>query len=103
VIVAAAAVILLGIVGIPVTMDAFEPAGTKDLGSGSVPDPLRWFVNVPAGEVNEYSTDVPGLALGPLGGRRAGQGRPPEAVLGDARAAGHPPGHRHCHPQLAQA
>jgi hypothetical protein len=65
VIVAAAAVVLLGIVGVPVVMDALEPAGTKDLGSGSVTDPMRWWVNVPAGDVNEYSIDVPGLALGP--------------------------------------
>jgi hypothetical protein len=65
VIVAAAAAVLLGIVGVPVVMDALEPAGAKDLGSGSVTDPMRWWVNVPAGDVNEYSTDVPGLALGP--------------------------------------
>ncbi len=40
-------------------------AGEKDLGSGSVTDPSRYFVKVPAGETKQYSTDVPGLRLGP--------------------------------------
>jgi hypothetical protein len=60
-----AAVVLLGIAGVPVVMGALEPAGAEDLGSGSVTDPMEWWVNVPAGEVNEYSADVPGLVLGP--------------------------------------
>lgn len=40
-------------------------AGKKDLGSGSVTDPARYFVKVPAGETKQYSADVPGLSLGP--------------------------------------
>jgi hypothetical protein len=40
-------------------------AGNKDLGSGSVTDPAKYFVKVPAGEVKQYASDVPGLALGP--------------------------------------
>jgi hypothetical protein len=63
--VAAAAVILLAIVGTPVVADALENAGTKDLGSGSATDPVRWRVHVPARDVDEYPTDVPGLAPGP--------------------------------------
>lgn len=64
-IVAVAAAVLLGIVGVPVAMNALEPAGTKDLGSGSATDPAKWRVNIPAGDVDEYSVDVPGLAVGP--------------------------------------
>jgi len=40
-------------------------AGQKDLGSGSVSDPARYYVKVPAGETKQYSADVPGLSLGP--------------------------------------
>lgn len=65
VIVAVAAVALLAIVGVPAAVDALEPTGAKDLGSGSVTDPLKWWVNVPAGDVKHYSTDVPGLIPGP--------------------------------------
>jgi hypothetical protein len=63
-ILAAAAVVLLALVATPVVLNGLESAGTKDLGSGSATDPARWRVHVPAGHVDEYSTDVPGLTPG---------------------------------------
>jgi hypothetical protein len=59
-----AAAVLLAIVGTPVVTDALEPAGEKDLGSGSVTDPAKWRVGIAAGDVDDYPADVPGLALG---------------------------------------
>jgi len=76
VLVAAAAAVLLALVATPVVLDALEGAGAKDLGSGSATDPARWRINVPAGDVDEHSTDVPGLpavddaALAAVDGRR---------------------------------
>ncbi|UUV32068.1 hypothetical protein NQK81_01085 [Amycolatopsis roodepoortensis] len=35
-----------------------------DLGSGSVTDPIRYTVNIPAGESKHYPTDLPGIPAG---------------------------------------
>ncbi|MFK0249587.1 hypothetical protein ACIQUM_33225 [Amycolatopsis azurea] len=47
-----------------------KTAASGDLGSGSVTDPVRYGVNIPAGEVKRYPSSLPGL---PDGAEASGQ------------------------------
>jgi hypothetical protein len=63
---AGAAVVALVVVSVPFLgqLTAGTP-GEQDLGSGSPTDPNNWDVNVPAGPLLHYATELPALGTGP--------------------------------------
>lgn len=60
-----AIVALGGVVAVRASMSPPAKApGTSDVGSGTVTDPIRYGVTIPAGSLQQYPSDLPGVPVG---------------------------------------